>query len=104
MGDSQSKSGGLLELPLCLSEKSFNPVARGDEHLPLMRAVLLEDLLFEFDCKTLVLQSPPQIAAGTVDVLCFAACDGAEVVDATFIVNVSEGVDLGLDTSFHVTG
>ena len=52
---------------------------------------------------SLVYQLTSQIAACTVDELCFAASDRAEVVDAGFVVNVAEGVDLWLDALLDVS-
>ena len=51
---------------------------------------------------SLVYQLTSQIAAGTVDELRFAARGRAEVVDAGFVMNVAEGVDLWLDALLDV--
>ena len=52
---------------------------------------------------SLVYQLTSQIAAGTVDELRFAARGRAEVVDAGFVMNVAEGVDLWLDALLDVS-
>jgi hypothetical protein len=59
--------------------------------------------LVDFDHKALILQATTQVAAGTVDELGFTACDGAKVVNAALVVDVTKSVDLGLDPSFDMT-
>jgi len=62
-----------------------------------------QSLWLDFNHMSLVYQLTSQIAAGTVDELRFAARGRAEVVDAGFVMNVAEGVDLWLDALLDVS-
>lgn len=89
------------EEELAKSGISCNPY-RSTNLLPL-RSDDRQSLWLDFNHMSLVYQLTSQIAAGTVDELRCAASDRAEVVDAGFVMNVAEGVDLWLDALFDVS-